>query len=424
MGSAVLSNREEKSLLVIGGGIAGVTAALEAAEAGASVILIERSPFLGGRAIALHLYFPKLCPPECGFEINFRRLKNNPRITVLTQAELESLRGKPGDFQATVRIDPRYVNDRCTLCGDCLQVCPAERADDFNFGLTRTKAIHPPQPMAFPAAFVVDRAACPEGCTACVAACRYGAIDLGQAAERRTFPVAAVIAATGWEPYDASRLVHLGYGKLPNVVTNVMLERMAATEGPTAGKIVRPSDGNAPKTVAFVQCAGSRDENHLPYCSSVCCLASLKHTTYIHALYPEAEVTIFYIDIRTPGLLEDFRTKVATNNHLKLVKGRVGKIEEDPETHNLLVTVEDALAGKKLTEAFDLVVLATGIVPRSGGLPAEFPRDEFGFLTNGTPGFYAAGCAKRPEEVAATVRDATGAALKALQYAMRSARHE
>lgn len=424
MSNAVSPNREGKSLLVIGGGIAGVTAALEAAEAGANVVLIERSPFLGGRAIALHQYFPKLCPPICGFEINFRRLKNNPRIAVLTQAELETLSGTPGNFQATVRLSPRFVSDACTLCGECLEVCPAERADDFNFGLSRTKAIYPPKAMGFPATYVVDRPACKEGCTACVDACRYGAIDLSRAVEQRTLQVAAVVAATGWEPYDAAQLDHLGYGKFPNVVTNVVLERMAAPNGPTRGKILRPSDGKAPQSVAFVQCAGSRDENHLPYCSSVCCSASLKHSTYIHSLYPDAQVTIFYIDIRTPGFLEDFRTKVAANNQLKLVKGRVGKIEEEPGTHNLLVTAEDALADKKSTQPFDLVVLATGMVPRSDGLPSEFPRDEFGFVTNGTPGFYAAGCAKRPEEVTATVRDATGAALKALQYAVGSARHE
>lgn len=424
MASAVSSDGNGKNLLVIGGGIAGITAALEAAEAGANVILIERSPFLGGRAIALHLYFPKLCPPNCGFEINFRRLRNNPRITVLTQAELEALSGTPGDFQATVRLLPRFVTENCTLCGACAQVCPAERPDDFNFGLSSTKAIYCSHAMAFPAEYVVDRAACQEGCTACVDACRYGAIDLSRTVERRTFSVAAVIAATGWAPYEAARLSHLGYGKLPNVVTNVVLERMAAPNGPTSGKILRPSDGKAPKSVAFLQCAGSRDENHLPYCSSVCCSASLKHSTYIHDLYPDAQVTIFYIDIRTPGLLEEFRAKVAANGHLQLVKGRAGKVEEDPTTHNLIVTVEDALAGQKSTRQFDLVVLATGMVPRSDGLPREFPRDEFGFLTSGPPGFYAAGCAKRPEEVAATVRDATGAALKAMQYTMRSTRHE
>ncbi len=424
MDSAGASDHDGKSILVVGGGIAGITAALEAAEAGARVILIERSPFLGGRTAAFHLYFPKLCPPACGLEINFRRLKNNPRITVLTQAELESLAGTAGNFKATVRLSPRFVSGACTLCGACVEACPAERSDEFNFGLSRTKAIYFPHAMAYPAAYAIDRSLCPEGCTACANVCRYDAIHLTQAPERRVFSVAAVIAATGWAPYNAARLAHLGYGTLPNVVTNVVLERMAAPNGPTRGKIVRPSDGKPPESVAFVQCAGSRDENHLPYCSSVCCSASLKHSAYIHAEHPEVPVSVFYIDIRTPGLLDEFRARVTADSHLTLVKGRVGRIEEDPNTHDLFVTVEDALAGRKSIRKFGLVVLATGMVPQSDGLPSGFERDEYGFVADGAPGFYAAGCAKRPEEVAATVRDATGAALRALPYAVRSGRHE
>jgi len=400
-----------------------LTAAIEAAEAGFSVVLIEKSAYLGGRAIGFNLYFPKLCPPACGFEINFRRIRNNPRITVLTQAELEELSGSAGDYEATIRLSPRFVTEACTLCGVCADVCPAERADEFNFGLSKTKAAYLPHKMAFPAEYVIDRSVCKEDCTTCLDACRYGAINLDQKIERKKFRIAAVVLATGWVPYDAARITNLGYGRFPNVVTNVVLERMAAVNGPTAGKILRPSDETEPANVAFVQCAGSRDENHLPYCSSVCCSASLKHSTYIHTLYPDAQVTIFYIDTRTPGFLQQFYAKVAANEHLKMVKGKVGKVEEDPRTHDLLVTAEEVLTGKKLTQRFGLVVLATGIVPQTNGIPLNLARDEFGFVTNGTPGIFAAGCAKRPEEVSAAVRDATGAALKALQCAGRSAHH-
>jgi len=423
MNNGNAASRNGNSLLVIGGGVAGLTAAIEAAEAGCSVILIEKSAFLGGRAIGFNLYFPKLCPPACGFEINFRRIKNNPRITVLTQAELEELTGSAGNYEATVKLSPRYVTEACTVCGACAEACPSERADEFNFGLSKTKAAYLPHKMAFPAEYVIDRSACKKDCTACAKACQYGAIDLDQQADRKKFRVAAVVLATGWAPYDASKITNLGFGQFPNVVTNVVLERMAAANGPTEGKILRPSDGKEPATVAFVQCAGSRDENHLPYCSSVCCSASLKHSTYLHSLYPEAQVTIFYIDTRTPGFLQDFYAKVATNEHLKMIKGKVGKVEEDPQTHDLLVTAEEVLKGKKLTQRFSLVVLATGMVPQTDGFPLKLARDEFGFATNGTPGIFAAGCAKRPEEVSATVRDATGAALKALQCAVRNAHH-
>jgi quinone-modifying oxidoreductase subunit QmoA len=416
-------SNEQQSLLVIGGGIAGLTAALEAAEAGCTVTLIERSAFLGGRAIGFNLYFPKLCPPTCGFEINFRRIRNNPRITVLPQAELEDLSGSAGNYEATVKISPRFVTDACTLCGACAEACPVERPDEFNFGLSKTKAAYLPHKMAFPAEYVIDRSICKKECASCVEACKYGAIDLGQQAVRKKIRAASVVLATGWAPYDASKITNLGFGRFPNVVTNVVLERMAAANGPTAGKVLRPSDGKEPANVAFVQCAGSRDENHLPYCSGVCCSASLKHSTYIHKLYPEAQVTIFYIDTRTPGFLQDFYAKVTANDHLKMIKGKVGRVEEDPQTHDLLVTAEEVLTGKKLTEKFSLVVLATGIVPQTNGLPLKLTRDEFGFVTNGMPGIFATGCAKRPEEVAATVRDATGVALKAMQCAVRSAHH-
>lgn len=419
-------NDHVKPVLVVGGGIAGLTAAIEAAEAGCQVILIERLPYLGGRVAGLYHYFPKLCPPSCGLEINFRRVKNNSRITVLTQAELVKLAGEPGSYQATVRITPRYVTEACTLCGACAEVCPAERPDDFNYGLSKTKAAYLPHAMAFPARYVIDRAACPAGCKACVDACRYQAIDLNQQVEERSLEVAAVIAATGWAPYDAARLEEtLGFGRAANVITNLVMERLASPGGPTAGKIVRPSDGKPPASVAFVQCAGSRDENHLPYCSAVCCAASLKQARYLRELYPQIAITIFYIDLRTPGRLEEFLTQMQAEAGVELVKGKVGKIAEDEVTKDLIITVEDVLSGKKMERRASMVVLATGIVPQSGSLPAAFARDEYGFLIepNGQKGLYSAGCVRRPAEVAQSVQDATAAALGALQCVARSVRH-
>jgi quinone-modifying oxidoreductase subunit QmoA len=414
-----------RPILVIGGGIAGITAAVEAAEAGCQVILVEALPYLGGRVVRSFKYFPKLCPPGCGLEINFRRIKNNPAIQVFTQATVEQITGAPGDYAATIALAPRFVTDACTLCDRCAQACPAERPDEFNLGLSTTRAAYLPHRMAFPAAYVIDRGACPAGCTACRDACEYGAIDLEQQVERRTVNVAAVVAATGWAPYDASRIDNLGFRRFPNVVTNVIIERLAAPDGPTTGRILRPSDRQAPSSVAFVQCAGSRDENHLPYCSAVCCAASLKQATYLREQYPEIPVSIFYIDIRTPGRLEDFYTGVAADTRLTLVKGKVAKVEEDPATHDLLVTAEDVQTGRKTTARVGMLVLATGIVPQTANLPAGFTLDEFQFLAHadGRTGLYGAGCVARPGEVSATVQDATGAALKALQAVVRSAHH-
>lgn len=413
-----------KPILVIGGGMAGMTAAIEAAEAGARVVLVEKEPALGGRVARTNLYFPKLCPPGCGLEINFRRIKNNPRIEVLTLASVESLSGAPGDYEVKVKLAPRYVTSACTACGECAKVCPAERSDEFNLGLARTKAAYLPHAMAYPAYYVIDRAACPDGCTACKEACRYNAIELDQREQQRTYRASAVIAATGWSPYDATRIEHLGYGRLKNVVTNVFLERLAAASGPTGGRILRPSDGKPPESVVFIQCAGSRDENHLPYCSAVCCAASLKQATYVRSLYPEARITIFYIDIRTPGRLEDFYRQAAAGG-IELIKGKAAKIEEDAATGDLVVTAEDVMNGTRAAVRASMVVLATGIVPNTEGLPEAFARDEFRFAVNppGLKGLYAAGCVRRPEEVSATVQDATAAALKALQCAVRSARH-
>jgi quinone-modifying oxidoreductase subunit QmoA len=418
-------DEKAKPILVIGGGIAGLTCALEAAEAGCRVILIEKSPFLGGRVVRMHRYFPKLCPPSCGLEINYKRLKNNPLITVLTLAELENLDGSSGDYKATIRLSPRYVNESCTLCGACASACQSERADEYNYGLSKTKAVYLPHDTAFPALYVVDRAACKEGCKACVDACTYGALNLNQKIERKSVKVASVVAATGWAPYDVSKVDYLGFGKYKNVVNNVILERLAAADGPTGGKILRPSDGQEPKSVAFVQCAGSRDENYLPYCSAVCCTASLKQATYIRALYPDAAITIFYIDVRVPGRLEEFLSSVTADQKIALNKGKVAKVEEDPKSGDLLVTAEDILNGNRFVGRFELVVLAAGIVPQTEGLPRGFAFDEFHFISNNpeTPGLYAAGCARRPGEVTTSLQDATGAALKSLQCVVRSARH-
>ncbi|MCP5115175.1 MAG: CoB--CoM heterodisulfide reductase iron-sulfur subunit A family protein, partial [bacterium] len=285
-------------------------------------------------------------------------------------------------YEVTVKVEPRYVTDACTLCEDCAKACPAERDDEFNYGLSKTKAAYLPHKMAYPQLYAIDRQACSDGCTACKDACQYGAVDLDQKEEKKTFQVASVVAATGWRPYDAAKIDNLGYAKHANVVTNVVMERLASGSGPTGGKILRPSDGKEPTSVAFVQCAGSRDENHLPYCSAVCCTASLKQATYVRAQYPDAKITIFYIDIRTPGRLEDFYTQVAADPNIELIKGKAAGVDEDPETGELLVTAEDVLSGKKTTARVDLLVLATGIVPNTDALPDEFPLDEYQFVRN------------------------------------------
>jgi quinone-modifying oxidoreductase subunit QmoA len=413
-------NGKRGRILVIGGGISGLTAAIEAAEAGADVILVEKEAFLGGRVARMNLYFPKMCPPTCGLEINLRRVKTNPRIRTLTLSTVQSISGDPGSYQATIQKAPRFVNSRCTICGDCVEVCPAERPDAFNLGLSETKAVYIPFESAYPARFVIDEDACQgaDACGKCLEACGYGAIDLTMAPETEEVEVDSVIWATGWAPPDASQFEGLGSGQYANVVNNVTMERLSAPNGPTGGKILRPSDGKGPESVAFVQCAGSRDENYFKHCSGVCCAASLKQARYIREQYPEADVFIFYIDIRAPGRLEDFFSATTEDEKLSLVKGKVANIIEDSSTGNLTVEAEDTLTGRRVAQTVDLVVLATGMIPNGIGdtqVEGGIALDEYGFIAMEQPkGYLAAGVAKRPVDVAACNRDATGVALKAL----------
>jgi quinone-modifying oxidoreductase subunit QmoA len=416
------ANGKRGTVLVVGGGISGITAAIEVAEAGCEVALVEKEPFLGGRVARSYQYFPKLCPPQCGLEINLRRVKTNPRIRVLTLSEVQRIAGEPGRYHATIRRNPRRVNEKCTACGACVDACPVERPNSFNLGMGTTKAIYLPYEMAYPMRFMIDGAVCPgTACGKCVPACPYDAIDLAMQPETLELDVQAVIWATGWDPYDAAKVAGLGFGQYRDVITNVMMERLAAPGGPTGGKIVRPSDGRAIESVAFVQCAGSRDENHLKHCSGVCCLGSLKQARYVRAQYPDAMIYVFYIDIRAPGRLEDFYAATQEDAKVRLIKGKVARITEDAASHKLAVEAEDTLAGAPLKQAVDLVVLATGITPALHG-PVDVPdgllTDEFGFLADEQPqaGMLAAGCAKRPTDVATCVRDATGAAMRALHF--------
>jgi len=402
-------------LLVIGAGISGITTALEAAEGGQEVVLVERDPAVGGRVLRNHQYFPKLCPPACGMEINTRRLERSPRVRVLMRSEVSAAERSGAGWSVTVRRSAEHVTGACTACGDCSAACPQSVPDPFNLGLCQVKAIRIPHVDAWPRRYVMDREACPAGCRACADACKVpGAIDLAAKPHQERFEVSAVVVATGWSPYPLEKLPELGGGVLQDVVANVQLERLAAPAGPTGGKILRPSDGKAPRRVAFVQCAGSRDVNHLPYCSAVCCLASLKQALYVKGQLPEAEVTVYYIDRRTPGRNEAMVPRAEAAG-VKFVKGKVAKVAAGPGGA-LVLRVEDVDANRVVEAEADLVVLATGMVPAGrGALPLPAAVDPDGFaLDDRAAKVFAAGVARRPEDVAASVRDATGAAARAM----------
>lgn len=407
----------DNPILVIGGGISGITAAVEIAEVGRKVVLVERLPYLGGNVVKMNNYFPKLCPPGCGLEINFRRIKQNKNITVYTSTTVDSITGTKGNFIVQVKSEAEYVNSNCTACGECSEVCPEERPNEFNYFFDKTKAIYISHELAFPFKYNIDDVYCiKQKCNRCVDICKYDAIDLTAREKIFKLTASSIIIAAGWEPYHTGLIKDLHYSECENIITNVELERLLAENGPNNGKLLRPSDKKNPRSIAFAQCAGSRDENHLPYCSAVCCSASLKHALTISDKYPGIKISIFYIDLRVTGRNEDFLSKVESYKNVELIKGKVAKIEEAGNSKNLILETEDILSDRKVKKEFDLVVLAGGILPSKTPVQNNL-KDNFGFiLPESLPeGIYATACSKRPMDVTSSLKDATGIALRAIQ---------
>ncbi len=415
-----------ETILVVGGGISGMTAALEAAETGKQVVLVEKRPYVGGRVTQLYKYFPKLCFPTCGLEINQRRAKMNPNLHIITMAEVTDLQGEAGNYTATVKISPRYVNENCTACGDCAKVVEAEFDNDFDYGLGKRKGAYLPHRMAHPQRYVLDPAIIgTEDAQKAKEACKVNAINLDMQEETIEFKAGAVIWATGWKPYDANKIQPYGYDRIANVITSVEFERLADPNGPTGGKLVRPSDGNEVKSVAFIQCAGSRDKNHLLHCSRICCMASLKQATYPA---DDVDVSIYYIDIRAIDRFEDFYQKVQAKENVKFIKSKVASIVENKANGNPTLHGVDTEGYHRYANEHDLVVLAIGMEPSvdKASFPVEIVINEEGFIEpapeNG--GVFAAGCSSDALDVNRAVQHATGAALRAIQVVNRVAASE
>ena len=408
------------AVLVVGGGISGMTAALEAAEVGKDVFLIEKNPYLGGRVAQLNQYFPKLCPPSCGMEINFKRIRSNRKVRMYTMTEVKNISGVAGNYEVSLETSVRYVSSNCTACNACVDACPEERDNDFNFNLNKTKAIYKPHEMAFPMKYVVDGSACTK-CGKCVEACKYDAIDMDMQPETFTLNVDAIVWATGWNPYDPTKMDNLKYNQSEAIITNMVMERLAAPGGPTDGKILRPGDNKEPESFGFVQCAGSRDENHLEYCSYICCMATMKQITYVRERYPEAPIYVFYIDLRTPGKYEKFRDNLMSDENTHFIKGKVADmiIEDDG---SVTVVAENAVTGEKIQQKVDLAVLATGMEPaaKSQGIALGLQVDDNGFIvSDADKAMLSAGCAKKASDVVTSTQNATAAALKAIQASRR-----
>ena len=421
-----------ETILVVGGGISGMTAALEAAECGKEVLLVEKSPSLGGRVSQFHRYFPKLCHPTCGMEINVRRLKANKRVHILTMTEVTAITGTAGNYTVSLLTQPRYVNENCTTCGACAKAVASEVPNAFDYNLGKTKAAYLPFVMAYPQRYVIDPSivGTAEG-EAAKAACPHGAIDLDMKSETLTVSAGAVVWATGWKPFDAAKIQPYGYDRFANVVTSVEFERMMDPTGPTGGKLLRPSDGKEAKNIAFIQCAGSRDRNYLKHCSRICCMATLKQSTYIGERYgddPEAKVSIYYIDIRAIDRFEDFYQKVQADPRVTFVKSKVASITKDEASGDPILHGVDTEGYHRYDNRHDLCVLAIGMQPsvRAKDIAPGVHSDANGFIEadpdNGA--IFAAGCAGNPLDVNRSVQSATAAALRAIQVVNRLSRAE
>lgn len=419
-----------QTILVVGGGISGVTAAIEAAECGKQVILVEKNPSLGGRVSQLYKYFPKLCFPSCGMEINLRRTKANRNLTVLTMTEVSAVSGETGNYSVTLKTAPRYVNSNCTACGECEQAVEAEFDSEYDYGMKQRKGAYLPFNMAYPQRYVIDpRMIGTDDAQKAKDACKYDAIDLDMQESETTLTVGAIIWATGWQPYDADKIQPYGHDRYDNVVTSVEFERMLDPFGPTGGKILRPSDGKEAKDVAFIQCAGSRDRNHLKHCSRICCMATLKQTTYLREKYEDDfKASVYYIDIRAIDRIDDFYQNVQADPNVTFIKSKVASITEDKDTGNPILHGVDTEGYHRYDNPHDLVVLAVGMEPSVA--KADFPIDvvinDNGFIEanekNG--GIFAAGCSSDALDVNRAVQSATASALRAIQVVNRVAAAE
>jgi quinone-modifying oxidoreductase subunit QmoA len=416
-----------QTILVVGGGISGITAAIEAAECGKQVILVEKNPSIGGRVSQLYKYFPKLCFPSCGMEINLRRIKANRNLRILTLTEVTAVSGESGNYSVTLKTAPRFVNENCTACGECEKVVEAEFDSEYDYGMQKRKGAYIPFNMAYPQRYVLDPRIIGTGdADKAKDACKYGAIDLDMQEAETTLTVGAIIWATGWQPYDAGKIQPYGHDRIANVVSSVEFERMLDPFGPTGGKIVRPSDGKEAKNVAFIQCAGSRDRNHLRHCSRICCMATLKQTTYLREQFEDDfKASVYYIDIRAIDRIDDFYRNIKKDPNITFVKSKVASITEEKETGDAVLHGVDTEGYHRYSNAHDLCVLAIGMepsVPRDT-FPVDVVLNESGYIEadekNG--GIFAAGCSADALDVNRAVQSATASALRAIQVVNRVA---
>jgi len=429
-----------KPVMVVGGGIAGIQAALDLGDQGIKVYLVEKSPSIGGRMAQLDKTFPTLDCSSCILTPKMVSVARNPNIELLTYCEIKEIKGKAGDFKVKIIKKPRYVDiDKCTGCGVCTQKCPSKKVpNEFNIGLNNRTAIYIPFPQAVPLKAVIDPDHClyfksiREGkkgiCRVCERFCTAKAIDFNQKPEEIELNVASIIFATGFTLDDPRKREEYGYGKYANVFTHLEFERMLSSTGPTNGDILRRSDGKHPKSIAFIQCVCSRDELTNKYCSAICCMSSTKEAILAKEHIPGVKCTVFFMDLRAFGKgYQEFYERAKNEFGIEYIKSRVAKIEEDPDTKNLILTYEDVLSTKLVKREFDMVILAVGVRPVHADKFIPIEEDGFAKKKNifldpiETPyeGIYAVGMIGGPKDIPDSVTEAGAAAMKASIWAVK-----
>ena len=425
-----------KRALVIGGGIAGIQTALDIADAGFEVDIVEKKPTIGGKMTQIDKTFPTLDCAACILTPKMVDVAQNDKIRVFAYSQVEAVKGFVGNFNVTIRKKARFVDEtKCTGCGLCTEKCPQKKVpNEFNLGLDNRRAIYIPFAQAVPKIATIDADYCTMlksgKCGVCSKVCTAGAIDYKQTDELIEENYGAIVVATGFNPISMEKFDEFAYSKSPDVVTSLEYERLMNAAGPTGGTLLRPSDGTHPKTIVFVQCVGSRcdgGEKGKPYCSKICCMYTAKHAMLTREKYPDTDVYVFYIDVRTPGKnFDEFYRRAVEDYDVHYVKGMVGKVT--PENGKLKVQASDLLANRQMHIDADMVVLAAAIEPDESARPLATmltaSMDTNDFFTEAHPklrpvesptaGVFLSGACQGPKDIPETVAQAGAAAGKVI----------
>ncbi len=423
-----------RKALVIGGGVAGIQAALDLGDTGYQVFLVEKSPSIGGRMAQIDKTFPTMDCSICILAPKMSDAGRHPKIELLANSEIVEVSGYIGNFKVKVKKKPRYIKKECTACGDCVKVCPVEVPNEFEEGLTYRKAIYIPFAQAVPALYLIDEKSClgigDNTCAKCKEVCGPDAINFTAKEEIVELDVGTIIVATGVDVFEPTALTEYGYMKFPNVITSMEFERIINAGGPTGGHLTRPSDMKLPKNVAFIQCIGSRslsDKKGHAYCSNVCCMNTIKDCLLIKEHWPEIKLYVFYMDIRAFGKGFEDLYKRAKQAGVVFIRGLPGEVTENSKNHNLILVGEDLTSNKFYKMETEMLVLSVGIEPRADSSVIQrlltLSKTSDGFFMEAHPklrpvdtptgGVFLAGCAEGPKDIKDSVTQASAAAGRA-----------